>query len=234
MHLWDLKFHFQMRERRTDGIILIIHKARSRRRGRRTPQHQNTVSQRHFCSSFMNLLSLSTCSWWVSVCCVSGCMPKWRGRRIEPWRGFSWRLLWCSSSWAWWCLQCQWWAWSDPSGTTRPCCTWWEWKRKRRRGHVVCLLHSSFPCFAQCELSTELQNQSVMLINGTVSHLQAKGRIKHLSLVAKQICIFVLSCETWLTQPSYSNELQPAGTGHTGWQIIHVKPEKYVFSSSRV
>lgn len=171
MHLWDLKFHFQMRERRTDGIILIIHKARSRRRGRRTPQHQNTVSQRHFCSSFMNLLSLSTCSWWVSVCCVSGCMPKWRGRRIEPWRGFSWRLLWCSSSWAWWCLQCQWWAWSDPSGTTRPCCTWWEWKRKRRRGHVVCLLHYSFPCFAQCELSNELQNQSVLLNNGTVSHL---------------------------------------------------------------
>lgn len=58
MHLWDLKFHFQMRERRTDRIILIIHKARRRRRGRRTPRHQNTVSQRRFCSSFMNLLSL--------------------------------------------------------------------------------------------------------------------------------------------------------------------------------
>lgn len=63
-------------------------------------------------------------SWWACVCCVWGCTLKWNGRRIEPWRGSSWRRRWCSSCWAWWCSLCRWWAWSDPSGTTRPCCTW--------------------------------------------------------------------------------------------------------------
>ena len=75
--------------------------------------------------------------------------------------------------------------------------------------------------------------------------MQAKERIKHFFPVAEQICIFVLSGEARLAQPNNSNELQlgnlttqhcphlePAGTGHTGLQIIHVKPEKYVFSSS--